>query len=29
MEAYLDAFAKVLTNLDAVLDGPFEPLLFD
>ena len=29
MEAYMDAFAKVLSNLDAVLEQPFEPLLFD
>jgi perosamine synthetase len=29
MEAYVDAFAKVLSNLDTVLDGPFEPLDFD
>ncbi len=29
MEAYLEAFAKVLSNLDALLEGPFEPLLFD
>ncbi len=29
MEAYMDAFAKVLSNLDAVLAQPFEPLLFD
>jgi dTDP-4-amino-4,6-dideoxygalactose transaminase len=29
MEAYVDAFAKVLSNLDAVLEQPFEPLLFD
>jgi perosamine synthetase len=29
MEAYVDAFAKVHANLDAVLEQPFEPLLFD
>jgi dTDP-4-amino-4,6-dideoxygalactose transaminase len=29
MESYVDAFAKVLSNLDAVLDGPFDPLQFD
>jgi perosamine synthetase len=29
MEAYMDAFAKVLSNLDTVLERPFEPLLFD
>jgi perosamine synthetase len=29
MEGYMDAFAKVLSNLDAVLEQPFEPLLFD
>jgi dTDP-4-amino-4,6-dideoxygalactose transaminase len=29
MERYLDAFRKVLSNLDAVLELPFEPLLFD
>jgi dTDP-4-amino-4,6-dideoxygalactose transaminase len=29
MDAYVDAFAKVLSNLDAVLEQPFEPLLFD
>ena len=29
MEAYVDAFAKVLSNLEAVLEQPFEPLLFD
>jgi dTDP-4-amino-4,6-dideoxygalactose transaminase len=29
MEAYLDAFAKVLNNLDAALGGPLQPLLFD
>jgi dTDP-4-amino-4,6-dideoxygalactose transaminase len=29
MEAYVDAFAKVLSNLDALLEQPFEPLLFD
>ena len=29
MDAYLEAFAKVLSNLDALLEGPFEPLLFD
>jgi dTDP-4-amino-4,6-dideoxygalactose transaminase len=29
MEGYVDAFAKVLSNLDAVLEQPFAPLLFD
>jgi perosamine synthetase len=29
MEAYVDAFAKVHSNLDAVLEQPFEPLLYD
>jgi perosamine synthetase len=29
MEAYVDAFGKVLSNLDAVLERPFEPLRFD
>jgi perosamine synthetase len=29
MEAYVEAFAKVLSNLDAVLEPPFEPLRFD
>jgi dTDP-4-amino-4,6-dideoxygalactose transaminase len=29
MERYMDAFRKVLSNLDAVLELPFEPLLFD
>ena len=29
MEAYVSAFEKVLSNLDAVLDQPFEPLQFD
>jgi len=29
MEAYVEAFAKVLSNLEAVLAQPFEPLQFD
>jgi perosamine synthetase len=29
MEAYVEAFAKVLSNLEAVLARPFEPLQFD
>ncbi|HWD64208.1 MAG TPA: DegT/DnrJ/EryC1/StrS family aminotransferase [Solirubrobacteraceae bacterium] len=29
MEDYLEAFAKVMANLDAALAGPFEPLNFD
>jgi perosamine synthetase len=29
MEAYVDAFEKVHSNLDAVLEQPFQPLLFD
>ena len=29
MDAYVEAFAKVLSNLEAVLERPFEPLLFD
>jgi perosamine synthetase len=29
METYVDAFAKVLSDLDAALAGPFEPLQFD
>ena len=29
MEDYVDAFAKVLSNLETVLERPFEPLLFD
>ncbi|MDQ6817928.1 MAG: DegT/DnrJ/EryC1/StrS family aminotransferase [Actinomycetota bacterium] len=29
MEGYVDAFRKVLRNLDALLELPFEPLAFD
>ena len=29
MEGYVEAFAKVMANLDAALSGPFEPLNFD
>jgi dTDP-4-amino-4,6-dideoxygalactose transaminase len=29
MEDYVEAFAKVMSNLDAVLEGPWEPLQFD
>jgi perosamine synthetase len=29
MDAYVEAFAKVISNLEAVLAQPFEPLLFD
>jgi dTDP-4-amino-4,6-dideoxygalactose transaminase len=29
MERYVEAFAKVMANLDAVLEGPHVPLLYD